>query len=263
MGWCPSLLDLCLRTFVADTNLHRPDDFWALPPHLKDSIREVLLKRKVVEPLELDSLLHLRVRDVDLEDQVLTDGHLNVLAKYKSYRKINLNQNLKKDFRRSDREEVAKVTPAALLHLLTAQSQLQTLFLRGLSSLCSDLFSVLPPTLRHLDVSRCTGIEDSVLLALRDCNHLESLSFAGTDISDEGLYHLSQSESRHCLKELRIDKCRNITDEGIEGLLDGLESLEILIFHGCPQVTDRSRICLEHYLLTHRRNVRQLMWTVY
>jgi len=238
MGWCPSLLDLCLRTFVADTNLHRPDDFWALPPHLKDSIREVLLKRKVVEPLELDSLLHLRVRDVDLEDQVLTDGHLNVLAKYKSYRKINLNQNLKKDFRRSDREEVAKVTPTALLHLLTAQSQLQTLFLRGLSSLSSDLFSVLPPTLRHLDVSRCTGIKDSVLLALR-------------------------SESRHCLKELRIDKCRNITDEGIEGLLDGLESLEILIFHGCPQVTDRSRICLEHYLLTHRRNVRQLMWTVY
>ena len=29
----------------------------------------------------------------------MTDGHLNVLAKYKSYRKINLNQNLKKDFR--------------------------------------------------------------------------------------------------------------------------------------------------------------------
>ena len=27
------------------------------------------MKRKVVEPLELDSLLHLRVRDVDLEDQ--------------------------------------------------------------------------------------------------------------------------------------------------------------------------------------------------
>ncbi len=50
------------------------------------------------------------------------------------------------------------------------------------------------------------------------------------DISwDYLVYHQS-------IKELRINKCQDITDEGIELLLGGLQALEILIFTACPKV---------------------------
>merc|ERR1719383_869134 len=137
--------------------------------------------------------------------------------------------------------------------------------MRGMKSLTTEVFETVSRSmnLRHLDVGRCPNVHDSVLQILSSCRHLESLSLAGTDITDLGLHYLANSESRDSLKELRIDRCTNVTDDGIQFLLEGLGCLEILIFSGCRQVTDQSRILLEQYLREHRRNVRQLSWTVY
>ena len=49
----------------------------------------------------------------------------------------------------------------------------------------------------------------------------------------------------------------------VQILLDGVTSLRILIFHGCPRVTERARIALETYLAMNGQVVKQLTWTVY
>lgn len=270
MGWCPSLLDLSLRSLIKDPELYQPQDYQYLPPNLKDGIRDCILKRRTVTPAELSSLLHPRVRELDLQDQVLSSDHLLVLAQYKTYRKLNLNQTSPLSTHPISHHPPDIVLPdapssEALVQLLSGQIYLQTLFIRGLLNLNLDVFSTLSNCkhLIHLDIGGCPNIQDSHLHLIRNISGLESLSLAGTEISDTGLYHLASCESRVTLKELRIDRCKNITDDGIQILLDGLSSLEILIFHGCPQVTVRSRETLEDYLANHRRNVRQLTWTVY
>jgi len=270
MGWLPTLVDLTLRRLVegrrekglqdlrksSRQNIVSIDNFKRLPPHLKDGLRDGLLKRQELSPEELGYLLHPAVRDIDLQDQRPTDDLLRVLSQVKTFKRINLNQG----------STPASLSTAALVELLTGQRYLQSFFIRGLSNVTVEVFATLSsccPNLLHLDVSRCPDISDEHLNTIRGCRRLESLSLAATNVSDLALHHVASGESRDRLKELRIDRCRNITDDGIGVLLDGLSKLEILIFHGCPQVTSRSRIILEEYLSTPQRNVRQLTWTVY
>jgi len=269
MGWCPSLVDFCVRAVVQHPELCESTELVVLPPNLKDYIRKILLKRRAVSPDLLHSLLHPAVKEILLDDQVLTDAHLTVLGKHKHFQKVNLNQVVKPNVHAhpSQRHQTGSgcLSNAALVDFLQGQHALRTLFLRGMSDLNLSVFDALAgcKNLRHLDVGNCNEVEDQLVLLLSECEHLESLSLAGTAITDLALSYLSKSESRHSLTELRINKCPNITDDGIEILLSGLEVLEILIFHSCRQVTDRSRLALEQYLHQHRANVRQLTWTVY
>ena len=55
-------------------------DLRPLPPHLKDSLRRVLLKRGRVTGPQLSCLLHTGVMELDLGDCVITPGHLAALA---------------------------------------------------------------------------------------------------------------------------------------------------------------------------------------
>jgi len=176
----------------------------------------------------------------------------------------NINLSSEQEVNMSNRN----INPSSdqLVNLLSGQVSLHTLFLRGVENLNTEVFMALAEcsNLIHLDISRCRGITDEFIgLISEGCDRLESLSLSGTDITDVGLSFLARSESRMSLKELRIDRCRHITDDGIQVLLEGMAALEILLFHGCPQVTEASRQTLEEYLLNHARNVRQLTWTVY
>ena len=55
-------------------------DLRPLPPHLKDSLRRVLLKRGRVTGPQLSCLLHPGVTELDLGDCVISPGHLAALA---------------------------------------------------------------------------------------------------------------------------------------------------------------------------------------
>jgi len=298
---CLSLVDACRQCLVELAQLDCLPVIQRLPPHLKDGIREKLLRRRLISPSELASLLHDRVQAIDLEDQEHIGDLVHVLAPVKSFRKISLNRTFlglttlplnqsvytrtapppsseqevnmsNRNINLSSEQEVdmssRNIHPSSeqLVNFLIGQFSLHTLFLRGVENLNTEVFMALAEcsNLIHLDISRCRGITDEFIgLISEGCGRLESLSLSGTDITDVGLSFLARSESRRSLKELRIDRCRHITDDGIQVLLEGMAALEILLFHGCPQVTEASRQTLEEYLLNHARNVRQLTWTVY
>jgi len=225
-----------------------------------------------MSPQLLASMLHKNVTDLDLQDLDITDAHLDVVATYNNYRKINFNQrkNLTRDFKLgidNSKENVQKLpTESSICKVLTGNKYLHTLFLSGWTSLTTTTMTAIVqncPHMRYLDLGNCNRLDDQAAQVIGQLGHLESLSLTGTRITDVGLASIGHSESADTLKELRINKCGEITDEGVEFLLSGLQALEILIFNGCPKVTDDSRLALDRYLRDHRINVRQLSWTVY
>ena len=70
----------------------------------------------------------------------------------------------------------------------------------------------------------------------------------------------------------RTQALRSVTDTGVinsiikptlQTLLTAGLSLHILIFHGCPGVTEQSRQGLETFLRNVGHRMRQVTWTVY
>eukprot|EP00088_Acartia_fossae_P065093 TRINITY_DN80174_c0_g1_i1.p1 TRINITY_DN80174_c0_g1~~TRINITY_DN80174_c0_g1_i1.p1 ORF type:complete len:270 (-),score=89.61 TRINITY_DN80174_c0_g1_i1:446-1255(-) len=269
MSWRFPLLELSVATLVKDPEkLCLPEEIATLPSHIKDRILKSLSHRDI-SPGLLKALLHKNVTELDLQDIDITDEHLQVVAQFKNYKKLNFNQTKKPSFKIVEKSENVPPPPSdsALCHVLTGAKYLQSIFLAGWVNLGLSSLQTLAtncPLVRYLDLGNCAGLDDRGLEVLSEhlC-YLESLSLTGTAITDAGLSRLGVSDSASTLKELRINKCRDITDQGIEMLLAGLQALEILIFNGCPQVTDDSRMALDRYLREHRVNVRQLSWTVY
>jgi len=262
------LLELSVATLVKDPeNLCLPQYIQTLPPHIKDRILRSVRKQSLSSDL-LAALLHKQVTYLDLEDLDITDQHLQAVAKYKHYRKLNLNQKKKPSFKSDGKENWSpRASDHALSQVFVGAHYLHTLFLTGWENLSLSTASILStncPRLRYLDLGHCKSVDDNILEEIcQNLAYLESVSLTGTAITDVGLATLGSSAAQHTLKELRINKCKDITDDGIELMLDGLQTLEILIFNGCPRVTDESRLALDRYLQEHRVNVRQLSWTVY
>jgi len=266
----PSLLDLSAATITQGV-CPPCDDLAPLPPHLKDSLRVVFVKRGRLTAHQLKSLLHPRVRRVDLSDCIITDDHVNALASCKALAQLNLNQvDKRSSLHRHDhglRLMSASPSQEALQHLFSTIRFLSVAYLRGLAGVTDSVVATLARSARnllHLDLGGCGNVGDLAISSLADnCPALSSLSLARTSVSDVGLADLSQAKCRGKLQELRIDSCVHVSDDGVELLLDGLNTLQILIFHGCPRVTERTRLSLEAYLAMNGRVVKQLTWTVY
>lgn len=270
MSWHYPLLDLSLASVAKDPRLLIPEQLVSLPPHIKDKLLRSMRRYKNMSPELLGAVLHKNVTDLDLQDLDITEEHLEVVAQFNNYRKINFNQLKKPEFKfglEDSKENIVKLpSESGICKLLTGNKYLHTLFLAGWSSLTTVTMTTLVlncPHIRYLDLGNCHRLDDRSAEVIGQLCHLESLSLTGTKITDIGLASIGSSESAATLKELRINKCRELTDEGIEMLFSGLQALEILIFNGCPQVTDDSRLALDRYLRDHRINVRQLSWTVY
>eukprot|EP00088_Acartia_fossae_P024672 TRINITY_DN25577_c0_g1_i1.p1 TRINITY_DN25577_c0_g1~~TRINITY_DN25577_c0_g1_i1.p1 ORF type:complete len:317 (-),score=21.24 TRINITY_DN25577_c0_g1_i1:170-1120(-) len=307
-----SLVELALRALVDyKVKGSKSQSVQCLPEYLQDKVRERLLKRRAVTGIELKQLIHPRTKEIDLQEQVLTNDLISALAEIKSLRKINMNRTRSQppprlanhiidpssvgsnsepenppplanqtDQSGNDVEVISAnddqprggdrltddVSPEVLIKLFSGQQYLQTLFLRGVENITEEVFECIGqccPHLVHLDVARCQDVRDIHLHLISDCGLLESLSIAETGVTDQALLYISRSACKNRLKELKIDRCKQITDDGIQILLGGLTNLQILIFHGCPQVTSRARDDLEEYLAANHRHLRQLTWTVY
>jgi len=268
----PSLLSLSLDSLTKpSTNLPFTEEFTILPPNLKDPLRKVFLKRGL-SGSELSTLLHPKVRELDLSDSDVTDELIAALNCCVHLRKLNLNTSfvfLKKGKDENLPKTAGPPDSSQVAELVTKNCHLSTLYMRNLACVTDSVIACLPPSITHLDLGGCVAVTDSgVEQLVSHCPRLVSLSLARTRISDNGLAKMGEGECGRTLKEIRLDGCKDITDRGIEDLLAGIgrsgaSALEILIFHKCPKVTDRSRQVLEEFLFEAGGAVRQLTWTVY
>jgi len=269
----PSLLSLSLESLTKpSSSLAFTEDFMILPPTLKDPLRKVFLKRGL-SGSQLSTLLHTKVTDLDLSDSPMTHELLSALYICENLRKLNLNTSFvylkRKDGCKDEKAAAAPPDSIQVAELLCKNPRLCTLYMRNLVCMKDSVIPSLPPSITHLDLGGCVALTDTgVEYLVTHCPRLVSLSLARTKISDIGLAMLGRGEAGKTLKEIRLDGCRAITDQGIGDLLAGISRggssvLEILIFHKCPEVTDRSRQALEEFLMDAGRAVRQLTWTVY
>jgi len=266
----PSLLSLCLDCITKPSSkLPFTDDFTILPPNLKDPLRKVFLKRGL-SGRQLSTLLHGKVTELDLSDSLITRELMDSIILCTRLRKLNLNSDYWFEEFVKEKQTVEELPESKQIEeLLSKNRQLVILHMRNLLCVSDSVISALPSTITHLDLGGCTRVTDAGVTQLCNrCLNLSSLSLARTKITDSGLIRIGESRSGRTLKEIRLDGCKSISDAGIEGLLAGIggsgqSALEILIFHKCPNITERSRLALEEFLMEAGGAMRQLTWTVY
>jgi len=242
-----------------------------LPPHLKDGLRVLLLKRGLASPQIFSTLLHSKVTEVDLSDSDIQPQHIKEVTSCSAVTSLNLNRTPPAvrvtGTLTVPGGECDPHTEALLSQLVGSLKKLETLYIRYCPSMTDKVLANLsyPSSITNLDLSYCQGIGDEGIANLAaNCPKLLSLAIARTGVSDAGISLFSVSECK--LTELNISSCKLITDQGIETLLTGQRLLTILLFHGCPLVTEQSRLLL-HQAMTRQiargRAPRQISWTVY
>ena len=261
-----SLLNLSLHEITKDNNLSSfKDQFWLLPPNLKDLIRTVLLKRGVIlhDGIEImKPLLHSNMRILDLSECLKTEELLVAVLDNCGYlRKLNLNCNRNED----DNQPTDRLS-----ELIKRSRFLSVLSMRNCTSADDSVLLNMSGSLTEIDLGGCVGISDKgISVMVQKCCHLTSLSLNRTLITDFSLSTLGLSSCRATLKELNVSSCVNISDEGIQDFLVGIKMndnipvLNILIFHKCPKLTETSRILVDDFFSETNIRAKQISWTIY
>ncbi|XP_078357387.1 protein AMN1 homolog [Oculina patagonica] len=202
-------------------------------------------------------VLHPALRELELCECTITDDGLACLCICKNLRKLDLNAT------KHSRESI---TSKGISKVFSSCCRLQTVYLRRCVYVTDDGVASLTQHcshLEHLNLCGCVNITDASLqLIALNCRFLQSLNISNTRVTDDGIMHLTSGICQQSLKEVQVSHCVHITDVSIEALLACCPRINILIFDGCPRVTDRSRQALEEAMLRGGR-MKQLSWTVY
>ena len=91
--------------------------------------------------------------------------------------------------------------------------------------------------------------------------HFCSVDFPATQVSDHGVVALVSGPCAKKLEEIHMGHCVNLTDKAVETVLTCCPQICILLFHGCPLITDHSREVSEQ--LVDLNKLKQVMWTVH
>ncbi|KAB0397480.1 hypothetical protein E2I00_019716, partial [Balaenoptera physalus] len=114
--------------------------------------------------------------------------------------------------------------------------------------------------LHEASLKRCFNLTDEGTLG-ESCPFLQSVDFSATQVSHSGVVVLVSGPSAKKLEETHMGYCVNVTDEAVEAVLTCCPQICILLFYGCPLITDHSREVLEQ--LVGPNKLKQVMWTVY
>ncbi|KAL5010156.1 hypothetical protein ScPMuIL_012461 [Solemya velum] len=78
-----------------------------------------------------------------------------------------------------------------------------------------------------------------------------------------GVFSLVSGKCSVSLQEINMDSCISLTDEAVEAVVQYCPNISILIFHGCPNITEQSRLLLEEFQRSSTTKMKQVTWTVY
>ncbi|XP_072256353.1 protein AMN1 homolog isoform X4 [Pyxicephalus adspersus] len=250
------LLDRCL--ICLSRNLTRYEsEIEPLPPNLKDKLIKLLCVQGLLTDSNISRVLHPSVKKLDLRDCDVSDNALRVISLCKQLKKINLNS--------CKGEERTSVTSEGIEAVAQSCPYLHEVSIKKCRNITDDgilSISLHCPLLQIINLSGCTQISDISLQALgQNCPLLHSVDFSATAVTDDGVLALVGGKCSQNLKEVHMDRCVHLTDDSVEAILTCCPNIYILLFHGCPQITDRSRVALEQ--LVGPNKIKQVTWTVY
>ncbi|XP_034636080.1 protein AMN1 homolog isoform X3 [Trachemys scripta elegans] len=230
------LLDLCLQCLTKNISRYVAD-IKPLPPNIKDKLIKLMSMQGRITDSNISEVLHPAVETLDLRDCDISDTALLQLCNCKQLKKINLN---------SCKENRLAITSEGV---------------RALALSC--------PYLREASFKRCCNVSDSGVLALAlNCHLLQIVNLGScSGITDASLHALGQncrflhSVDFSSTQEIHMERCVTLTDVAVEAVLTCCPEIYILLFHGCPLITDRSREALEQ--LVGPNKIKQVTWTVY
>lgn len=112
-------------------------------------------------------------------------------------------------------------------------------------------------TLHVLDISFCDRVRDDGLAFLsQGLPQLRSLSLNSIPCTDAGLIKLSQTLTD--LNTFNVGQCFNITDRGIDAILNNCPHLNSLDIYGCSRISDY----MVHRLKQLNLNLTRDLWQV-
>ncbi|CAH3148035.1 unnamed protein product [Pocillopora meandrina] len=251
-----SLQNHCLRAVAGQLPNHETS-LAQLPVEIKTKLVNLLSKRGLLTDANLGNVLHPTLRELELCECAISDRGLSFICVCKNLRKLDLN---------AAKNSRADVTSEGMSRVFLSCCCLQTVYLRRCVNLTDDAVAALTQNclrLEHLNLCGCNKITDTSLqLIAHNCKFLQSLNLSNTKVTDNGILCLTSGKCQHSIKEVQLSHCVNISDDSIEALLTCCPRINILIFDGCPNVTDRSRQALEEVMLRGGK-MKQLSWTVY
>ncbi|XP_033101858.1 protein AMN1 homolog isoform X2 [Anneissia japonica] len=228
-----------------------------LPPNLKDKFLHLLSKRGLLNDSNISKLVHDRTKALDFSECDVTDECLQKLSVCRNLRKIDLN---------ATKDNRLTITSLGVEAVSRSCPHLQTIYLRRCTLLTDSAIIAIAQNCRHvlqLNVGGCQLITDASLIALgQNSRMLSSVNFSKTQVTDEGVLSLAMGVCKQSLKEVHMDHCCHLTDEAVEAIVGFCPRVSFLIFHGCPNITERSRQALEEFRGPNSQ-MKQLTWTVY
>jgi Leucine-rich repeat (LRR) protein len=254
-----SLLQIAASSLVKSLLVSKEPSSWLLdlPTNLKDILRAKLLSSAVNQGHNVAAILpllvHQKVSRLDLSDMNdLQD--IGWLANCTRLTQLKLKSCLRNCNEIGD--VFVKLSQLQVLHLHYNADKITDEVLKSIADNCHNL--------RELDLGHSMQISDDGIACLRQLTKLTCLNLSHTRVTDDGLARLFDQKSLR-LTELRVDNCRNITDEGIEIVLEACqEHLNIFLFHACPGTSDRSLTALQTFLRQGGgAAVKQTTWTIY
>ncbi|KAM8973044.1 protein AMN1 homolog [Pelodytes ibericus] len=255
-GEVEPLIDKCLVCMTKSIWRYETD-IGPLPPNLKDKLINLLCMQGSITDSNISQVLHPSVRNLDLRDCTVSDRALQLISQCKQLKKINLN-SFKGEERTSITSEGIKAVALSCSYLFEVSlKRCCNLTDVGVIALALNC-----PNLQILNLSGCSAISNESLQALgQNCFLLHSVDFSATPVTDIGVLALVSGRCSQTLKEVHMDRCVNLTDESVEAVLTRCPRMYILLFHGCPLITDRSREALEEVVGPNK--LKQVTWTVY
>jgi hypothetical protein len=253
-----SLLNLSLTVLVRNVSLLETE-LETLPFEVKSKCLKLLSRRGLVNNSNIHRLIDRKTTILDFSEcEGISDVGLTTTATCCNVVKVDLNS--------PGANDRVTISSDCLASLAPFWPRLQVLLLRRCTFVTDQTITAFAENcrmLKQLNLSGCGSVTDVSLKMLAKYSvHLESIDMSRTKITDCGVRYLAMGACRESLHEVHMGHCVKLTDVSVVVLLKYCKVLATLVFHGCPLITDQSRVALES-LMGPSRPMKQLTWTVY
>ncbi|CAH1173551.1 unnamed protein product [Phaedon cochleariae] len=200
--------------------------------------------KQVLSAIVNDNTYHVNLTSIAIDNEIL-----NILTNSKNIQKLYLSRN-GNNF----------ITSTGLINLFKHTNSLCLLLLAHCDQMNDDVLEVLAnycPNLMGLDIGGCVNITDMGMDKLSKLRNLTWLTLSSTQISDGGIQSIVTGPSGAKIKELRIEDCKNVTEQGLRAVADNCPKVEILMFHKCSTINSSNIMFQEQPF----KNLKHVTWT--